>query len=60
MSTHRSLPSCPVCRQLMRFARSRHDELTAVHTFECYQCRLALTGEAVAEAVELYRQARAA
>ena len=48
-----SAPYCPVCRELMRFARSQAHSLSTLQTFECCRCGLALTGEAVVEALEL-------
>jgi hypothetical protein len=55
-------PSCLHCRQSMRFVGSisQIDGLGELQTFECYPCDLAFTGEAVAEAQQMGRQAIAA
>jgi transposase-like protein len=55
-------PSCPHCRQSMRFVRSipQVEGLRELHTFECYPCSIAFTGEAVAEALDMGRRTLAA
>lgn len=48
-----SVPHCPVCRQLMRVVAAQQESLSVNQSFECCRCRLAFTGEAVLEALEL-------
>lgn len=51
-----SSPGCPHCGTSMRFARTiAGDSLPDLQAFQCDLCGLAISGEAVAEALEVGR-----
>jgi hypothetical protein len=62
MQNNRPATCCPHCFVSMRFARSipQSDGLSDLQTFECDLCGLAITGEAVAEVMEMAARCEAA